>query len=388
VEADAALCVRERLTLGRNIPSVKDGYSGSEEKISFIFRVASEGRIRCPEPFYACHGFRISREGPIVMVNEGKPVSANQIEKAKGVLYGLAIGDAIGAPVEFLSANQIEEKYGERGIRELPEPARFTDDTQLSLAVAEALIRAGESGIDSIMDAVREKFVGWLCDPETPAKAPDATCMQAVSNMEKGFHWTQSGDRELKGSVSAARSGPIGYLYQFQPEKLKGVAHAVGFATHAHDIADVSAVGAAYVVKLALDGTAPDRMVPELITFTVGISDDWYRAVSRLEEYLTRSKWEEGAHMGDVWIGQECVSQALYCFLRHPDSYVETVFQAANTSGDSDTVACIAGGISGAYLGVDGIPEDWIKSIEKSAYLADLAYRLARKKESIGWEDR
>jgi len=52
-----------------------------------------------------------------------------------------------------------------------------------------------------------------------------------------------------------------------------------------------------------------------------------------------------------------------------------------NTNGDSDSIACIGGSISGAYLGVDAIPEDWITRIEKSQYLDDLATRLAEKKE-------
>jgi len=71
---------------------------------------------------------------------------------------------------------------------------------------------------------------------------------------------------------------------------------------------------------------------------------------------------------------------ALYCFLRYPDDYEKVVVRGANTNGDSDSIACIGGSISGAYLGVDAIPELWVKRIEKSEYLDDLAHRLARKK--------
>jgi len=71
------------------------------------------------------------------------------------------------------------------------------------------------------------------------------------------------------------------------------------------------------------------------------------------------------------------VALALYCFLHYPDSYEKTIIRGANTNGDSDSIACIAGAISGAYLGEDAIPEPWVKQIEKSAYLDDLAHRLS-----------
>ncbi|MBW1896452.1 MAG: ADP-ribosylglycohydrolase family protein [Deltaproteobacteria bacterium] len=86
-------------------------------------------------------------------------------------------------------------------------------------------------------------------------------------------------------------------------------------------------------------------------------------------------------YLGEGWIGEEAVALALYCFLRQPDDYRKVVIRGANTNGDSDSIACIGGSISGAYLGVDAIPEDWITRIEKSQYVDDLAIRLAEKKE-------
>ena len=59
------------------------------------------------------------------------------------------------------------------------------------------------------------------------------------------------------------------------------------------------------------------------------------------------------------------------------------MIRAANTNGDSDSIACIAGSISGAYLGIDAIPSYWVGRIEKSDYLADLAKRLAEKKAAV-----
>jgi hypothetical protein len=80
------------------------------------------------------------------------------------------------------------------------------------------------------------------------------------------------------------------------------------------------------------------------------------------------------------WVGEEAVALGLYCYLRNPKDYAKTVIRAANTNGDSDSIACIAGSISGAYLGIDAIPSDGVRRIEKPDYLAGLAIRLEAKK--------
>ncbi|MBR9980088.1 MAG: ADP-ribosylglycohydrolase family protein, partial [Desulfatitalea sp.] len=127
-----------------------------------------------------------------------------QIAKAKGVIYGLAIGDALGWPTEFLKLDQIRAKYGPQGITELPDPALFTDDTQMSIAVARALILTGETQVDAIMAAMRDEFVQWRKSPDNN-RAPGNACLQGVANLEKGIHWTQSGVPHSKGCGSAMR---------------------------------------------------------------------------------------------------------------------------------------------------------------------------------------
>jgi ADP-ribosylglycohydrolase len=299
------------------------------------------------------------------------------IDKAKGILYGLAIGDALGYPTEFLRLPQIKAKYGPEGITDLPSPALFTDDTQMSIAVAEALFRSGDRDLESFMAAVREEFIKWYHSPENN-RAPGNTCLRGVARFEEGIPWRESGDPRSKGCGSAMRVAPIGYLYQHHPEKLREVASASGICTHRHPTADAASVGAAYLVKLALDGLAPEKMVPELLHFTAGISDEWERAISKVQNCLGWEDEEKALRsLGEGWVGEEAVALALYCFLRYPEDYKKTVLRGANTNGDSDSVACIAGSISGAYLGAEAIPKQWVRKIEKSDYLADLARRLA-----------
>jgi ADP-ribosylglycohydrolase len=305
------------------------------------------------------------------------------LDKAKGMIYGLAIGDALGWPTEFLKIDRIKAKYGEDGICDLPNPALFTDDTQMSIAIAEALVRAGEKDVDAIMEAVREEFIKWFHSPENN-RAPGGTCLKGVANMERGEHWTKSGVAHSKGCGSAMRAAPIGYLYHHDPKKLKEVAHATGICTHGHPAADAACIGAAYLVKLALDGVEPRSMIQDLLRFTAGISSEFDEEILKVAKCLDWEDEEKALkYIGEGWVGEEAVALALYCFLRYPDSYQKCIIRGANTNGDSDSVACIAGSISGAYLGVGAIPKDWIQRIEKTEYLDDLARRLAAKKETV-----
>ena len=180
------------------------------------------------------------------------------------------------------------------------------------------------------------------------------------------------------------RAAPIGYLYQHDAEKLKEVAHATGVCTHGHPAADAACIGAAFLVKLALDGVPPDKIIAQLFTFTAGVSAEFDQAISKVEKCLGwRDEEKALSYLGEGWVGDEAVALALYCFQRNPDSYEKVVIRGANTNGDSDSIACIAGSISGAYLGIEAIPPDWVRKIEKSLYLEDVAQRLAAKKEDI-----
>ncbi|MEA1876979.1 MAG: ADP-ribosylglycohydrolase family protein [Bacteroidota bacterium] len=304
------------------------------------------------------------------------------LEKAKGLIYGLAIGDALGLPTEFLALDSIKAKYGKKGIQDLPDPALFTDDTQMSIAIAEAMIRSGEKDIEEIMVAVKEEFIKWLHSPENN-RVPGRTCLMGVKNMENGMPWSQSGIARSKGCGSAMRTAPIGYLYQHDPEKLREVAHATGICTHGHPTADAACIGAAYLVKLALDDIQPNEMISLLLSFTNGISEEFDEAILKINKCLDWDDEEKAlTYLGEGWVGEEAVALALYCFLKYPHDYEKVVIRGANTNGDSDSIACIGGTISGAYLGINAIPDNWVKSIEKSEYLGNLATRLVEKKES------
>jgi hypothetical protein len=134
--------------------------------------------------------------GPGLIPGDGAKMA---LDKAKGIVFDAAIGDALGYPTEFLSLDQIKSRLGSQGIRDLPEPALFSDDTQMTIAVAEALIEAGHGNLYAIMEAIKNEFVKWRHSPEN-SRAPGNTCLAGVSNMERRIHWSESGVPDSKAA--------------------------------------------------------------------------------------------------------------------------------------------------------------------------------------------
>jgi ADP-ribosylglycohydrolase len=309
-------------------------------------------------------------------------------DRARGMLLGLALGDALGWPVEFMSRPEILVKYGRLGIQAPPDPALYTDDTQMTVAVAEALIEAGHRDMDVLMGAVARNFIGWKADPTTPRRAPGATSIRGVNALERGAPWREAGVRDSKGCGSCMRVAAVGYLYQHEPGRLQSVARAQGVLTHRHPTADAACIGAAYLVKLALDAVDPAEYPQRLLKFAGGYAPEFDAAIERVEAAL---EWPDaeaalnliGPTRGGGWVAEEAVAMALFCVMRNPSDFVAAVRLGANISGDSDSVASIAGGILGARLGTPALPAEWVARLEDRDKLMNVAERLAAKKTEL-----
>jgi ADP-ribosylglycohydrolase len=289
---------------------------------------------------------------------------------------------------------QLVGRLRRAGITAPPDPALYTDDTQMSLAVAEALIEAGETpnDLNRLMGVMGRRFIGWKRDPTTPTRAPGATSMRGVNALERGAPWREAGVRDSKGCGSCMRVAPIGYFCQRDPESLREVARAQGWLTHPHPTADAASIGAAYI-KLALDNV-PVKAYPErVLDFTAGISDEFDAAIRRVTEVLDWSDGESalnhiGPTRGGGWIAEEATAMALYCVIKHPDDFSAAVILGVNIGGDSESVASIAGGIVGARLGLSVLPADWLARLENRDYIDDLTERLAQKRGALWYHLR
>lgn len=298
-------------------------------------------------------------------------------EKLRGYLFGTACADSLGCPVEHLTLEQIREKYGEKGILELPLDSSWTDDTQLMLVLARSLLLGAELEIPELMNRIAEELVLWLDEPDLGA---GATSRGAALNLKEGVHWSKSAIRS-KTCGSLMRVGILGFIYQNDPEKLIKAALLSGRITHSHPVSDAASIAGAYAVKLALDGIEPEEMFEPLLRVTEGISQEFTDALEKSYETAHSEMEDEDAlkKLGQGWYADETFALAYFCILRYPDDYKKAVQTAVNITGDSDSVGSVAGGILGAKLGIEAVPISWIEALRDKEKLEEMFCPLLEK---------
>lgn len=318
--------------------------------------------------------------------------------RATGCIVGLAVGDALGYPHEFRRVAQVRQELGPDGITDfvalqdsrftrpfilgkLHPPGTFTDDTQMSLALAEALLEEPTNNVERLMPVVARHFVKWYFSDDNNRSPGEATGIGCQA-LRSGTPWREAGAAESKGCGANMRVAPIGLFYE-DLDDVSNIARAQAVLTHRHDAAIEGAAAAALLVALALRDTSPADMHAEVMRRCGGRSTDFDAVFSRVPDVVDADparvlvkRGRTEVALGEGWVAEEAVAAALYCVWRFPDDYRAAVLLAANTDGDSDSLACIAGGISGARLGVEAIPAGWVAGVEDSQHLQEVAARL------------
>lgn len=323
-------------------------------------------------------------------------------QRASGALFGLACGDALAAPTEFLRVNEILARYPPAGPTQLAgKPARVTDDTQMTLAVGEALLLSPLPYTATTLEGeLRRQFVTWLHDPENN-RAPGMTCLNACGGLERGLPWQQATIASSKGCGANMRVAPVGLLAVDEGTRA-AIAQFQAALTHGHPTAlaatDLTARAIAELVADCPPQELPGRLrgyaqqqrltyhkdwlgplwqVPGASSPEAFISRGWDECLTildRLDAALLASKREEDPCLatGEGWIAEEAFATGLLCFLLYPDDPLAALKRAAVTAGDSDSIACLAGAFAGAYHGLAAWPIDWLERIEYADRLAAL----------------
>jgi ADP-ribosylglycohydrolase len=132
------------------------------------------------------------------------------VQNVAGSLYGLAYGDALGKPTEFQDYATIVARYGAAGPTELTgRPALVTDDTQMALAVGEAMLAAPEITPGTTEPLLRAHFLDWAKSPDNN-RAPGMTCLRACGALSEGLPWTRATVADSKGCGANMRVTPVG----------------------------------------------------------------------------------------------------------------------------------------------------------------------------------
>ncbi|PSM38649.1 hypothetical protein C6Y14_36540 [Streptomyces dioscori] len=326
-------------------------------------------------------------------------------QAATGALVGLALGDALGYPTEFKDVPSILAAYGPWRELELPDPAYITDDTQMTLAVARALRAAMDRGLlgpRELAESVRKEFIAWNRSPENN-RAPGNTCLTACELLEReGRPWQDASQTGSKGCGANMRVAPLGLAPGLSDEQRAGAAQLQAALTHGHPTALAAADLTAHAIRLLAQGAEPTGLVGQLRSYAYEnrthyherwLGDLWTRAQDPTPTHFISRGWDECLEAlerlrqalrspspetdpclatGAGWIAEEALATGLLSFLLFVDEPVTALRRAACTSGDSDSIACLAGAFAGAYLGADAWPTEWADRIEHQGDLVAL----------------
>ena len=307
--------------------------------------------------------------------------------KILGCLFGVAIGDALGAPVEFLSLSEIKEKFSKDGITDFYpwggfKPGSYTDDTQMSITTATGCIQASkllrEKGINYLLQSVYRQYLGWLHAMDDPfqVRGPGNTCLNALRSRKMGS--IKNRINNSKGCGGVMRVAPVGL--GFYPETSFQIGAECAAITHGHPSGYLSAGVLSAIISYLIAGKGLVEAV-ELSKVFLKRYEGYQETLNKIEQAIQLQDSdlpvdEAISQIGQGWVGEEALGIAIYCALRFPENWGEGVLAAANHSGDSDSTASITGGISGALMGIEAIPAHWVENVENSEKIKNLAKNL------------
>lgn len=332
----------------------------------------------------------------------------------RGCLIGGAIGDALGWPVEFLQLDEIKRKYGPQGITNLVKGrsnlVEITDDTQMTIFTVEGLLRAENrgrnKGIAHIPSVVHRSYLRWLdtqgvgIDVEKDGwihsiqglhtrRAPGNTCLDALMSGRMGT--MEEPLNNSKGCGGVMRTAPIGLVFKKEEAFKLGCESAA--ITHGHPSGYLSAGALSYVIAAIIEGVNIETAV-ELALEECKKYPSNQECSTLIEKAITLAKSDTPEiqaieSLGEGWVGEEALAISIYCALKYQDDFEKAVITAVNHNGDSDSTGAITGNIFGAYLGIDGIPENWVREVELSEELTQLADDLVKTyEESEEWHQK
>jgi poly(ADP-ribose) glycohydrolase ARH3 len=293
-----------------------------------------------------------------------------------GSLIGTAVGDSLGAQREGASDFQEALEIG----------PRYTDDTVMTIGVAESLIEAKGFHYFHMAEQLVRNYERepWRRYGSSPPRV-----FRMMRNGRMGFGML---DREIfpKGSWgngAAMRVAPAGLLYHDDPGLLREIVEQTAGITHSHELALEGAVVQARAVALAVRTDPQDIRRKEFlgalrIFAKPGPYQEKLKAVIRLLDGAKVERENVVRELGNGVAAVDSVPTAVYCFLAKPD-FESAVRYAVSLGGDADTIGAMTGAIAGACYGVEGIPARWKVPLENREYIETLAKKLYELKESL-----
>lgn len=312
-------------------------------------------------------------------------------EKFIGCLVGAAIGDALGMPNEDVPARK-SEKYYPGGITDFTDPhpetacgmlkgGQYTDDTQLMMALAQALVEKREFDPDCFV----KKLIVWYRVEANAKRYQGEATKGSIKNLISGKGWQESGI-DKAGCGGSTRAVPSGLFFFGDSAKICKCSSMQCHVTHNNQIAKDGAVCVAATIASLLGGKIPPVGSLRKLVKT----REFKGKLGEVDHALKRKTELERAIqiLGNSSLATEVVGLSLFILLSKPSDFEKAVLLAANATGegggDTDSIAFLVGAFSGAYNGIGKIRRDWIEKVESSEQLWSMGakiYQIVRGEE-------
>jgi len=338
-------------------------------------------------------------------------MSRSYTDRFTGAMLGLACGDALGAPAEFLSKEELLARYGRLtdmvgGGRYTPwQVGEWTDDTGMALCVAEGILHRP----DDPTPAIGDRFLEWRKSAKdvgaTIAAALDAftALQQDLSGAGDACDWARasSSTHQAKtgraaGNGSLMRTLPVALAYADRT-RLRIDSADISAMTHWDPQAEACCLAYCLWVLEILDGAEIDIAWHRAVSATRDGADEEGRSHhapglsplpdgfwERLEAADSR-QYDELQPSGYAGYVLDCLEAAVWCAV-NCDSAEEAIVEAVNLAGEADTIAAVTGGVVGAYYGVQALPDRWLEALEQRKRLETTGRDLARLRHGLVYD--
>jgi len=327
-------------------------------------------------------------------------------DRAIGAVLGMAIGDALGAPLEFKPV-----RYGiidMKGMDALPsgfglKPGQWTDDCSMGLCLADSLLIHPQF---NPADLKHRFYLWWNCGYNNAFRFDKNRLSKHSVGLggniggsfvefgRTGIPYTKSGDKNTSGNGCIMRMSPAPVCYHDNHDKALEVAKLQSLTTHqGEEAADCSRLMAHIIVTAIHSGDGTNKILNQ-IEFQTDLKSVHCLAESVQEDETPGKDWKledrnwnwkdpnfryspQRASMQPGYVGSYCMdalAMALHCIWT-TNTFEEALLKSANTCGDADSVSSVTGQMAGAIYGVSSIPKDWISKVQQWDNGGEIAMR-------------